>query len=212
MCSGRVDMTFVFRAFTRGADGVFMGGCHLNECNYITHGNFHALSMVNISRALLKHVGLDPERLKLKFMSGSEANVYVEGVNEFVKKVKELGPLGKGEGMDAVALKAKLEAVTNLLPYIRLVERERLRGPFKSEEECNGFFASDEFKGLFEETIADKLTVGQIVALLRQQPLTTPEIAKALGLTPSEVSRHLISSSRQKFVRYDEGLKRYALA
>jgi len=65
---------------------------------------------------------------------------------------------------------------------------------------------------LFEETIAEKLAIGQIVALLQKEPLATPEISRALGLTPSEVSRFLISSSRQKLVRYDEGMKRYALA
>ena len=46
MCSGRVDLAFVLRAFSKGVDGVFIGGCHLNECNYITHGNYHALNMV----------------------------------------------------------------------------------------------------------------------------------------------------------------------
>ena len=38
MCSGRVDLEFVLRAFSNGTDGVFIGGCRLNECNYITHG------------------------------------------------------------------------------------------------------------------------------------------------------------------------------
>ena len=46
MCSGRVDLAFVLRAFSKGMDGVFIGACHLNECNYITHGNYHALNMV----------------------------------------------------------------------------------------------------------------------------------------------------------------------
>ena len=46
MCSGRVDLEFVLRAFSNGMDGVFIGGCRLNECNYITHGNYHALNMV----------------------------------------------------------------------------------------------------------------------------------------------------------------------
>ena len=45
MCSGRVDLEFVLRAFSNGMDGVIIGGCRLNECNYITHGNYHALTM-----------------------------------------------------------------------------------------------------------------------------------------------------------------------
>ena len=212
MCSGRVDLAHVFRAFSNGADGVFLGACHLNECNYITHGNYHALTMVSLAKKLLEHIGLNPERLKIAFMSGAEANLFVEGVNGFVKKVKELGPLGRGEGMDEKELKFKLEAVIQLIPYIRLVERERLRLPAMPEEEDRKFFDSDELNRLFEETVADKLAIAQIVSLLRDGPLSTAEIAKTLGLTPSKVSKHLNASSKQRLVRYDESQKRFALA
>jgi F420-non-reducing hydrogenase iron-sulfur subunit len=212
MCSGRVDLAHVFRAFSNGTDGVFIGACHLNECNYTTHGNYHALSMVSLAKKLLEHIGLNPERLKIEFMSGSEANLFVEGVNGFVKKVKELGPLGQGEGLDKQGLKFKLDAVTKLIPYIRLVERERLRLPAMPEEEYRKFFDSEELSRLFEETVADKLAIAQIVALLREGPLPTAEIAKKLGLTPSKVSKHLNASSKQRLVRYDESRKCFALA
>jgi F420-non-reducing hydrogenase iron-sulfur subunit len=212
MCSGRVDLAHVFRAFSRGADGVFLGACHLNECNYITHGNYHALTMVNIGKKILEHLKLNPERLRIQFMSGAEAGLFVESVNDFVKKVKELGPLGKSEGIDEKALKFKLETTTKIIPYVRLVERERLRMPPMSEEEYYKFFAGDELGRLFKEAIADKLAMSQIVALLREKPLSTGEIAKMLGLTPSEVSKYLNTSSRQGLVRYDEGRKCYALA
>jgi F420-non-reducing hydrogenase iron-sulfur subunit len=212
MCSGRVDLAHVFRAFSMGADGVFIGACHLNECNYTTHGNYHALTMVSLAKKLLENIGLNPERLKIEFMSGAESNLFVEGVNGFVKKVKELGPLGRGEGLDEKELKLKLEAVTLLIPYIRLVERERLRLPAMPEEEYRKFFDSDELNRLFKETIADKLAISQIMLLLRERPLPTAEMAKRLGLTPSEVSRHLNTSSRQGLVRYDESQKCFALA
>jgi coenzyme F420-reducing hydrogenase delta subunit/DNA-binding transcriptional ArsR family regulator len=212
MCSGRVDLAHVFRAFSNGTDGVFLGACHLNECNYITHGNYHALTMVNLAKKLLEHIGVNPERLKIEFMSGSEANIFVEGVNGFVKRVRELGPLGKGEGLTEKELKFKLDTVTQLIPYIRLVERERLRLPPMPEEEYRKFFESEELSRLFEETVADKLAITQIVALLREGPLSTAEIAKALGLTPSKVSKHLVASSKQRLVRYDESAKCYALA
>ena len=105
-------------------------------------------------------------------------------MNDFAKKVKELGPLGKGEGIDEKALKFKLEAVTKLVPYIKLVERERLRVPFRSEEEYDKFFASDELNRLFNELIADKLAISQIMSLLRERPLSTGEIAETLRLDP----------------------------
>ncbi len=190
---------------------MFLGACHLNECNYTTHGNYHALTMMSLARKLLEHIGLNPERLKIEFMSGSESNLFVDGVNGFVRTVKELGPLGE-EGLDAKELKFKLDAVTQIIPYIRLVERERLRLPAMPEEAYRKFFESEELGRLFEETVADKLAIAQIVSLLREGPLPTAEMAKRLRLTPSEVSRHLNTSSRQGLVRYDERAKRYALA
>jgi F420-non-reducing hydrogenase iron-sulfur subunit len=212
MCSGRVDLAHVIRAFSKGADGVFMGACHLNECNYITHGNYHALTMVNLCKKIMETIGLNPERLSIQFMSGAEASLFVESVNDFVKTVKDIGPLGKSEGLDEKKLKLKLETVTKLVPYIRLVERERLRLPFKSKEEFDTFFNSDEFKRLFHELIVDKLAIGQITSLLRERPLSTAKMAELLGLTPSEVSRHMNTSSRHGLVRYDENRKCYALA
>jgi F420-non-reducing hydrogenase iron-sulfur subunit len=212
MCTGRVDLSYLLRAFSKGADGVFIVGCRLNECNYSTHGNFHALSMAHLCKKLMEQIGLNPERLRIEFMSGGEGTLFVEVMNDFGKKVKELGPLGKGEGIDKNVVKAKLEAVTKLVPYIRLVERERLRLSFKTEEEFEKFFQSDEFNRLFNELIVDKLAISQITSLLREKPLSTGKIAEMLGLTPSEVSRHMNTSSRHKLVRYDESRKCYALA
>jgi len=205
-------MSFILRAFSKGADGVFIGACHLSECNYITHGNYHTLNMVLLLRKIIGHIGINPERLKMAFMSGAEANLFAENVNAFVKTIKELGPLGKPEGLDAKALQFKLETVTELIPYIRLVERERLRAPVMSEEDYYRFFASDELDKLFNQTIVEKLAISQIIALLREKPLSTAEIAQLLGLSPSEVSKCLTTSSRQRLVRYDEQEKRYAIA
>ena len=212
MCSGRVDLEFVLRAFSNGTDGVFIGGCRLNECNYITHGNYDALSNVLLCKKIMEYIGLNPERLRIEFMSSGDGNLLAEVINDFCKKVKEIGPLGKIEGIDEKKLKFKLEAVTKLIPYVKLVERERLRVPFKSEEEYNKFFTSDEVNRLINELILDKLAISQILSLLREKPLSTGEMSAILGLNPSEVSRHMNSSSRHGLVRFDESRKSYALA
>ncbi|MDO9535268.1 MAG: helix-turn-helix domain-containing protein, partial [Bacillota bacterium] len=64
----------------------------------------------------------------------------------------------------------------------------------------------------FRELIADKLAISEIMLLLRERPLSTGEISKNLGLTPSEISRHLKSSARQGLVKYEESQWRFALA
>ena len=212
MCSGRVDLEFLLRAFSNGQDGVLIGGCRLNECNYVTQGNYDALGNTYLCKKIMEHIGLNPERLRIAFMSSGDGILLAEVINDFTKKVKELGPLGKDEGIDQNGLKLKLEAVKKLVPYIKLVERERLRVPSKSEEAYHKFFTSDEFNGLFNDLIVNKLAISQIMLLLGERPLSTGEISEILGLNPSEVSRHMNSSSRQGLVRYDVNSKCYARA
>jgi hypothetical protein len=125
--------------------------------------------------------------------------------------VEDIGPLGKTEGIDQKILKFKLEAVSKLIPYIKLVEREKLRVPIQSEDAYKNFYASDRVNRIFNELIIDKLAVSQIMLLLREKPLSTGEMSEMLGLNPSDVSRHMNSSSRHGMVRYDTGQKRYAL-
>jgi len=212
MCSGRVDLEFVLRAFSNGTDGVFIGGCRLNECNYITHGNYDALGNVLLCKKIMEHLGLNPERLRIEFMSSGDGIILAEVINTFCREVKELGPLDRSEKIDENGSKFKFEAVKKLIPYIKLVERERLRVPSKSEEAYKEFFTSDDVNQLFNELILDKLTISQIMLLLREKPLSTGEISETLGLNPSEVSKHMNSSSRHGLVRFDESRKRYVLA
>jgi F420-non-reducing hydrogenase iron-sulfur subunit len=212
MCSGRVDLSFVLRAFSNGMDGVFIGGCHLNECHYITDGNYHALSMVQICKRILAYLKINPERLRIESMSAGEGIRFAEVMNDFSRKLRDLGPLGTGEGIDTHTIKFKLEAVTKLVPYIKLVERERLRIPVQSAEEYRRFFNSDEVTRLFNELILDKLAISQILMLLREKPRSTGELCQILGMTPLEVSRHLNSSAKQGLARFDENQRRYIAA
>ena len=211
MCTGRVDLAFIIRAFLKGADGVFVGGCWPGECHYITEGNYDALGNMHLGRKLLDRVGIRPERLRLEWISAAEGSRFAELMNDFVDKLKELGPLGKAEGISKKEIAFKLEAVNKLIPYVKLVERERLRAPKKTEEVYNSFYSSDETNRLFDELVGDKLAISQIMQLLGKVPLSTGEIADTLKLSPSDVARHMNVSSRQGLVRYDVGNKKYCL-
>ncbi len=212
MCTGRVDLSFVFRALMNGKDGVLVGGCHPGECHYVTQGNYGALSMVYIGRKLLETIGLSPERLRLEFIAASEGNRYAEVMNDFSRVVRELGPLGKGEGIDETVLRRKLEVVYNLVPYIKLVERERLRMPVKSVEAYKAFFAGDEFEKFFQELVADKMEISEVLSILREKPCSAKEVSEILGVSPGEASNQLKRSARQGFVEFDDNRMRYRAA
>jgi F420-non-reducing hydrogenase iron-sulfur subunit len=151
MCSGRVDLSFVLRAFSNGTDGVFIGGCHLNDCHYNTQGNFDALSMSRLAKKLLEHVGINPDRLRIEWVSAGEGIQYADIMTDFAAQIKKLGPLGSSEGTDRNELKSKLEEVKKLVPYIKLVKKEKLASHLQNEEEYDELFTSDEVETLLNE-------------------------------------------------------------
>lgn len=212
MCTGRVDLSHFFHAFSKGIDGVFIGGCRLSECSYSTHGNYHALNLSLFGRKIMEEIGLYPERLKIEFMSSGEGQLFVKATNVFIEKVRELGKIGVSEGLEEDSLNLKLNAVKHLIPYLRLVENERFRANFETKEEIEKYYSSEEFYKLFRELVLEKLAVAQIMLLLREKPLSTEEISNITGMSSSEISRHLNYSSKQGFIRFDEEQMRFAIA
>ncbi|MBM4175617.1 MAG: hydrogenase iron-sulfur subunit, partial [Ignavibacteria bacterium] len=92
MCSGRVDPTFILKAFELGADGVVVMGCHLGDCHY-QEGNYKTIRRIPFLKRLMNSFGVDPKRLRLEWVSASEGDRFAEVVNEFTEEIKQLGPL-----------------------------------------------------------------------------------------------------------------------
>ncbi|HOK39586.1 MAG TPA: hydrogenase iron-sulfur subunit [bacterium] len=91
MCSGRIDPQFVIEALQDGADGVMILGCHPGDCHY-KEGNYNALRRYMLLTRLLEEFGIEKERVYLDWVSASEGEKFSKVTNEFVKKIKELGP------------------------------------------------------------------------------------------------------------------------
>ncbi len=92
MCTGRVDPTLVIQAFTRGADGVLVCGCHLGDCHY-NSGNHRAMGRLHLLSRLLSDLGLEPDRLRLEWISASESERYAEVARDMTERLRVLGPL-----------------------------------------------------------------------------------------------------------------------
>ncbi len=203
MCSGRVDLEFIFRSFAQKADGVFIGGCHLNDCHYNPEGNYDALGNSLIAKRILENVGVNPERLRLEWVSAGEGIRFAEVMHEMSAKIKSLGPLGASEGKSIPELQAGLAAATELVPYIKLVERERFRVPERKEENYHKLFGSAEFDQLFRELILDKIAMARIMGYARPQPVAASEIATGLNLPAAEVAHHLDMLAQRGMVKLD---------
>lgn len=102
MCSGRLDPTFVFKAFANGADGVLVSGCHPGDCHYLNQ-NYKMLRRFHLMRRVLAQLGIEPARLKLLWASAAEGAIFAEEVNKFTEEVRALGPLNWGKSNGAVS-------------------------------------------------------------------------------------------------------------
>ena len=91
MCSGRVNPQFVLKAFQEGADGVLVSGCHPGDCHYL-EGNYHAKRKLTLLGDLLEHMGIDPRRFQVSWVSASEGHKWQQVVTRFTEQVKHLGP------------------------------------------------------------------------------------------------------------------------
>jgi len=92
MCSGRVDPNFILEALARGADGVLVCGCHPGDCHYV-EGNYKCRRRLPITVKLVEGMGIDPRRVRLEWVSASEASRFTQVVIEFTDEIRALGPL-----------------------------------------------------------------------------------------------------------------------
>ncbi len=90
-CSCRVDVSFILRAFQRGADGVVVAGCHPGDCHYST-GNYYTRRRLSLVSNLMEFMGIERERLKIDWISAAEANKFSDVMNGVLEGVHKLGP------------------------------------------------------------------------------------------------------------------------
>ncbi len=113
MCSGRLDPTFVLKAFAEGADAVMVSGCHPGECHYIEQ-NYKALRQFQLLQRTIEALGIEPERLQLVWASAAEGVRLAGEIARVTEEVRAIGPLdwpvGQIVDVDEVDLEKAWEA------------------------------------------------------------------------------------------------------
>jgi F420-non-reducing hydrogenase iron-sulfur subunit len=104
MCSGRLDPTFVLKAFAGGADAVLITGCHPGECHYIEQ-NYKAMRRFQLLKKTLVQMGIEPQRIRLIWASAAEGVRLAQEINKIVEEVRTLGPLNWGGNPEMIGLK-----------------------------------------------------------------------------------------------------------
>jgi coenzyme F420-reducing hydrogenase delta subunit len=92
MCSGRVNPMFVVNALQQGADGVLIGGCHPGDCHYV-QGNYFTRRRMAVLKKLLEYIGIEPERVRMTWVSAAEGVKFAEVIREITEDIKKIGPM-----------------------------------------------------------------------------------------------------------------------
>ncbi len=193
MCSGRVDPGIMLEPFLHGADGVMVLGCHPGDCHYLT-GNHQAEQRVHVMRMVLEHLGINPGRLCLDWVSAAEGARFADLVTEFVSRVRRLGP---SRGTGSVEGFPREEFVWRTRVARRVVEGESFRwlvGRRKAlTEEKNVYgerVSPERAAALMQTVIADECVRAAMEMLAGESPVSVRDVASRLGVSAQIVLEH----------------------
>jgi F420-non-reducing hydrogenase iron-sulfur subunit len=179
MCSGRVDPIFIIKAFLEKIDGIMVLGCHFGDCHYL-NGNYNAEKRIIATRKLLSFSRVEQQRLYLDWVSAAEGERFAALVNDFIKQIKEMGPIAKLNTTDDTLLAVKDVLSGEAFRHMTGIE-------WKVTEKENVYgekIAKNEFEKIMDGILYQEFIRCRIVRLLHGRILSIPEISSALALTP----------------------------
>lgn len=92
MCTGRIEPSFILKAFREGADGVIVSGCHPGDCHY-SEGNYKTMRRMPLVSNLLTQYGIEPGRFRWEWISAAEGTKWAAVADEMTETIRQLGPL-----------------------------------------------------------------------------------------------------------------------
>jgi len=200
MCSTRISPHLVLDLFTAGADGILLGGCHLNDCHYIS-GNFYTEKRARLMWKLLEDAGVEPQRLRLEWVSASEGEKFSKVVTEFTENIRKLGPSKVKK--DAV-LKSKVAAADSASETFRL---RALVGKELNLEKTGNVYGNKleqaELEKLIDIATKDEFERSLILELSKDKPRSVKELGKIMEVPTDRVLRHIVVLRQKNMLSMD---------
>ena len=200
MCSTRIDPYILISIFKAGADGIFVGGCHLGDCHYIS-GNYHTENKIALTKRLLKEAGLDPNRLRLEWVSASEGERFSKVVTEFTNQIKQLGPSPMAGPTPDQRLQDNLDSAEQAALEFRL--RALVGKEYKITSEGNVYGdlkTEEEWDEMFDMAIKNEFIRKRILNLTGKQPYSVIDLAKELEQPTDKVLEHIVYLRKNNLV------------
>jgi F420-non-reducing hydrogenase iron-sulfur subunit len=189
MCSTRISPHLVLDLFKAGADGVLLGGCHIGDCHYIS-GNFYTEKRVRLMKKLLETAGVDPNRLRLEWVSASEGEKFSKVVTEFTDQVRQLGPC-RASADDMV--KTKVAAADDASETFRL--RALVGKELNLVEKGNAYgnkLDPEDLKKIMDAATEEEFERALILELARIRPMSVKQLGMVMEVPTDRVLRHIV--------------------
>ena len=200
MCSTRVNPSIVLELLKEGADGVMVTGCHPGDCHYI-NGNYYTEKRMQMAQRLLKLTGLEPERLRLDWVSASEGEKFASVVSDFVKQLKELGPSPVSK--DA-RLATRLQAAVEASKYFRLKVLTGKEINLTSKGNVYGdLVVTQNVEAMMDKATEDEYKSSLILELTKDRSHSVKELAKELGEPAEKTLEHVVSLRARNMLALD---------
>jgi F420-non-reducing hydrogenase iron-sulfur subunit len=202
-CIGRMDPAVVLDVLANGVDGIMLAGCRPPDCHFVD-GNLQAERAVKILKKLVALSGLEPERVKLLWVSPIDPREFGDYAKEFSEELKKLGisPLKSEKPNSTVLL--------NLLAAKSAASDFRLRVLLGREEELieltNAYgekIPQGEFDALLDEVAEAEFVRHKIYLLTKAKPLSVKALAEQVDLKPSDVLCHVVEMRRKNMIALD---------
>jgi NADH-quinone oxidoreductase subunit E len=192
MCSSRIEPSIILEMFIQGIDGVFIGGCHPGDCHYI-EGNYHAVHRIELTKKLLEKAGVNPERLRLEWVSASEGQRFAEIMKDTSQKIKSLGPNPVSGRNPNLEILEQLLIVRNAADDFRL--RLLTGKAYTITEKGNVFnerIEEEHLRETLDGIIDEELLRQRILRSLVKKSQSVKEIAQDIEVSSRDVLEHLV--------------------
>jgi len=200
MCSTRVSPHIILELLKDGADGVMVTGCHPGDCHYI-NGNYYTQKRVELAQRLLKLTGLEPERMRLDWVSASEGEKFAHIVQEYVAKLKELGPNPVKKDKKLVT---RLDAAIDASREFRL---KVLTGKEINLTTKGNVYAEilkiESLEDIMAKATEDEYRNSLILQLTHHKPYSVKELAKEIGEPTDKTLEHVVSLRAKNMLALD---------
>jgi coenzyme F420-reducing hydrogenase delta subunit len=204
MCSTRIDPMILFETLENGADGIFIGGCHIGDCHYIS-GNYHTIYKMDVVNQLMEMTGLEPQRVRLEWISASEGQRFASIMTEFADEIKALGPSPisvslKDEEKDKKILeKIKIAKNTSMSFRLRSVVG-RIRKSVDEGNVYNEKVPLDDLKIVLKKLVKEEYIRSGILNTIEKSPKTVEEISAAIDIPVDVVFKNIARLWKKQIV------------